>query len=251
MELDILIDYLIRYREFDLSGYSKSTLTRRTAYFMGIYGITSVQELADKLVRDNTLFQDFLDKLTINVTEFFRDPCAWTELVKLLAPFRSKSLSAWSAGCSVGCEPYTLAMVLKENGFSARRILATDIDKVALQRAREGIYELKEVKRVPPPYMKYFSKVGDRYAVVESIKKMVTFRHQNLLKDDFPQEEMDLILFRNVVIYFNQESHELLWGKFSKALKPGGLLFVGGSEVIFDPKKYDLKLLSHGFYRRV
>lgn len=247
----MLIEYLMRYRGLDLSRYSRSTLARRAAYFMDIYGISNTQELADRLVRDNGLFQDFVSRFTINVTEFFRDSAAWEELCRLLSPYRSRSLVAWSAGCSIGCEPYTLAMVIKENGLNARRILATDIDKTALRRGREGLYDAREVKNVPPSYAKYFSKIGDRYAVVEAIKKMVVFRHHDLLRDDFPREEMDLIVCRNVVIYFDRETHELLWGKFSKALKSGGLLFVGSSEVISDPKRYNLTLLVHGFYAKL
>jgi chemotaxis protein methyltransferase CheR len=126
------------------------------------------------------------------------------------------------------------------------------MDKGALQKAQKGIYSADEVKNVPPSYKKYFDLLEDgTYSVKPIVKEQVTFQQHNLLQDSFPVSEMDLVLCRNVVIYFGRDIHEKLWSQFASALKPGGILFVGASEIIFDPVKYGLSLISHGFYRKL
>lgn len=250
VNLEPLIALLRKYRDLDLSGYSNSTLSRRITYFMGLNKISSIDELGRRLAEDDLLFQEFLDKLTINVTEFFRDPPFWEKLTELLKSLPSSRIKSWSAGCSIGCEPYSLAMVFLEHKAFHEPIWATDFDKGALERAKAGIYTQSEIKNMPQRYMKYFTEEDGNYRVHPRIKTLVRFEQHNLLRDDFPVSEMDLILCRNVVIYFGHEVHEYLWQKFAKALKRGGILFVGASEIIFDPGKYGLSLISHGFYRR-
>jgi chemotaxis protein methyltransferase CheR len=252
MEIDVeqVIDRLKKSRDLDLSGYARSTLTRRITYFMGLKKITTTAELADILVKNDAMFQDFLDKLTINVTEFFRDPPFWDRLLALLKADHKTQLNIWPAGCSIGCEPYTLTMLLTENRLPFAPIRATDMDKGALEKAKKGVYGPSEIKNVPAEYMKYFTLQDGLYLIDPSIKKKVQFEQHNLLQDEFPASEMDLILCRNVVIYFGHDVHDYLWAKFSQALKPGGILFVGASEIIFDPSKYGLSLVTHGFYRK-
>lgn len=252
MEIDLepLVILLSKHRDLDLSGYSKNTLSRRITYFMGLNRINSIEELGQRLVEDDMLFQEFLDKLTINVTEFFRDPPFWDKLTELLKTFFPRRIRSWSAGCSIGCEPYSLAMVFSEHRVLHEPIWATDFDKGALDRARVGVYTQNEIKNVPECYRKYFVEEDGNYHVHPRLKGVVRFEQHNLLQDDFPEGEMDLILCRNVVIYFGHEVHEYLWQRFANALRPGGILFVGASEIIFDPGKYGLSLISHGFYRR-
>jgi chemotaxis protein methyltransferase CheR len=219
---------------------------------MGLKKIASTDQLVSLLSEDDAIFDEFLDKLTINVTEFFRDPPFWQNLVDLLETYNHKALKSWSAGCSIGCEPYTLAMLMLESHLQHSKIWATDMDKGALQKAQKGIYSADEVKNVPPSYKKYFDLLEDgTYSVKPIVKEQVTFQQHNLLQDSFPVSEMDLVLCRNVVIYFGRDIHEKLWSQFASALKPGGILFVGASEIIFDPVKYGLSLISHGFYRKL
>ncbi len=256
MDLKEFIREVERHLKINLSGYREDQVRRRFALFMKRYGISDYRELLDKVLHDPKIQKDFIDRLTINVSEFFRNPEKWEYLKTTLIPELIKAngkLKAWSAGCSVGCEPYTLALIMKVDFPQVPvTIIATDIDDGALARAREGRYFKREMVNVKGDYLKYFTKISDEEWVISpEIKRMVTFKKHNLITDPPVDHDFDLVMCRNVVIYFEREHKQKVWEKLASALRLGGYLFVGGSEIIFGTTKMGLKLHKPGFYKKV
>lgn len=240
----------------DLSGYKPERVKRRIEMLIRKYNCKSYKEYLDMILKDNKKKDEFLDKLTINVTEFFRNPEKWFELRdKFLPELLAKSGSrfkAWSAGCSSGEEPYTIAILLEELKVpSSVKVLATDIDMGVLTKAQIGEYDERSMVSTPPEYIqKYFIVKDGRYIVKPNVKARVQFRKHNLLQDPF-EKDFDLITCRNVVIYFEMEAKDILYRKFSESLKHGGILFVGNTERIFNYKALNLEVASPFIYRKI
>lgn len=206
------------------------------------------------LLEDDQLLAEFLDKMTINVSEFFRNSSRWQVLENKVLPLLlsgKKRIKIWSAACSTGDEPYTLAMLLSQyTDLNQVEILATDIDDRILARAKEGIYTERALKEVPSQLKKKFFTYTDHlYYIDEALKKTITFKKHNLLSDPFPTD-FDLIVCRNVLIYFTEEAKTNLYPKFSHALKGNGVFFVGSTEQIFNPEKFNFKVLDTFFYQK-
>ncbi|GBF72771.1 hypothetical protein PA598K_01038 [Paenibacillus sp. 598K] len=238
----------------DLSQYKEAQMKRRLTTLRAKHGFTSFQTYMDALQKDSQLMNEFLDRMTINVSEFWRNPNRWQALEQRFLPELLKDsprMRIWSAACSTGEEPYTLAMILDHLGVQDRSsILATDLDHKVLEKADHGNYLDRSVRDVPPAYLKTYFTVNDGvYTVRDSLKKAVKFKQHNLLHDRF-EGPFDLIVCRNVMIYFTEEAKQLLYRKFSAALRPGGLLFVGSTEQIFSPSQYDLETVETFFYRK-
>lgn len=186
-----------------------------------------------------------IDAVTTNKTEFFRERVHFDLLTKEVIPEicaragNNREVTIWSAGCSTGEEPYTLAMVLSEyarqNNGLRFRILATDISTVVLERAMRGVYSAEAARDVAPELLRrYFMRSRDRESrlvrVIPEIRKAVEFRRLNLMEDFAIPEPMDAIFCRNVVIYFDQPTQEQLFLRFSRQLVDGGYIFLGHSE---------------------
>jgi chemotaxis protein methyltransferase CheR len=208
------------------------------------------------LIRDDRgIYNRFIEHLTINVSEFFRNPNQWEVLEKEIIPALLKERSPlrfWSAGCSTGEEVYSLAMLLRERfPGKADRILASDIDSEVMEKAAIGLYAAKAVESLPEKYKSsYFVKEGENFRVVDEIKNMVTFQKHDLLKSNFPND-FDLILCRNVVIYFTEESKQSLYRKFAGSLRPKGVLFIGSTEQIFQAQEIGFKSIATFFYQKL
>lgn len=242
--------------QIDLSLYKETQMKRRLTSFRHRKGFANFNELYNKLLMDEQLQAEFLDRLTINVTDFFRNYNRWRVLETRILPkliAQKPYLRVWSAACSTGEEPYTLAMILSnllpKNNFS---ILATDIDQVALCKAKEGLYVERSLKEVPSDYKnRYFTKIDNKYYAIHSaLKDTITFRHENLLAHNH-HSDMDLIVCRNVMIYFTEEAKEQLFLMFNRTLTKNGILFVGSTEQIFQPKKYGFHTEDTFFYRKL
>jgi len=214
------------------------------------------------MVRDNPAeMLRFRNYLTINVSEFFRDNNRWEALQKtvmprLIAESQAKKparpLKLWSAGCSIGAEPYSLAMMLQEIApLQDYTILATDLDRGALDNAKAGgPYPENIVQNMPALYRdKYMEPGGPPYRVKTKIGSRIQFKEHNMLTENFDQN-FDLIICRNVIIYFTNEAKALLYQKFHHALRPGGILFLGGTEIIPRPQELGFKNLEVSFYIR-
>jgi chemotaxis protein methyltransferase CheR len=218
-------------------------------------GLGSWPAFATAIAKDMALLADVRDTLTINVTEFFRQADRFEELRTRIIPLLLKerrTLRLWSAGCSLGCEPYTLSMVLNEvDPRGAHTVLATDVDMPVLARARTGSgYIAPDVRSVPPALLRrYFTETNGVYSVTEDVKRRVTFRRQDLLSDPYPQD-IDIILCRNVVIYFTDAAKQKIFAGFAKALRPGGYLFIGGSEMIMRSQDLGFRSASTSIYQR-
>ncbi|CAA7603195.1 Chemotaxis receptor methyltransferase CheR, N-terminal [Acididesulfobacillus acetoxydans] len=238
----------------DLNFYKPNQMQRRILSFMNSRGFRSYPEFLRALDRDRGLYDAFFKHLTINVTQFFRDAKQWQTLQDDILPslVRVKfSLRLWSAGCSGGQEPYSLAILLAEH-FPAVRpaILATDIDDNVLRQAKEGLYSANDFASTPPEILsKYFSPADHGYRVRDSLKRLVSFQHQDLLTARF-ETGFDFIACRNVVIYFTEEAKQLLYAKFAESLNLGGILFTGSTEHLFGMSHLGLKPVSPFFYQK-
>ena len=197
--------------------------------------------------QDGTEFQQLIESMTTNETYFFRDfpqlECFANQALPLLTECKRTrddySLNMWSAACSTGDEPYTLAIILRAclDDFARWRIrlLASDIDTRVLAQAREGRYTPRAVQDVPSAYLdRFFLRNGDTYHVSEPVRRMVDFVHLNLIDPPAMERQrgFDIIFCRNVLIYFDDRSRQVVLDQFYRALLPGGFLFLGHSESV-------------------
>ncbi|ANE47969.1 chemotaxis protein CheR [Paenibacillus swuensis] len=239
----------------DLSQYKEAQMKRRLTTLRMKNGYDTFASFYEAIMKDKKLMHEFLDRMTINVSEFWRNPNRWEILQQRFLPEMVKEnakLKCWSAACSTGEEPYSLAMILAKRQWLAQaHLLATDLDDNALEKAKAGRYLDRSLRDVPAEYVKtYFSEEGQMYQVSNELKKAVQFQKGNLLTDPFDRN-FDLIICRNVMIYFTEEAKNLLYHKFAEALKPGGILFVGSTEQIFTPAQYGLESADTFFYRKM
>jgi len=225
----------------------KIMLESRLAKRLRMHGFSDYGEYVDFVFSEEGTRAELIhmiDAVTTNKTDFFREADHFDYLLNVYLPSvpTSEVLRFWSAGCSTGEEPYTLAMVLEEfrRGSPSLRygILATDISTKVLSKAQEAVYEEEKVVPVPWDYKKrYMLKSKDTAARIVRIKRelreKIEFRRLNLMDDDFGiKERFDVIFCRNVIIYFDRPTQERLMGKFHARLKDGGLLFLGHSETM-------------------
>ncbi len=238
----------------DLALYKEAQMKRRLTSLYEKKGYNSFEEYFSAINRNHELLNEFLDRITINVSEFYRNYKRWGILEKDILPKiiqRTKRPKLWSAACSSGEEPYTMAMMMaKFLPLSDIRILATDIDENILARAKLGVYPERSLQEAPEEMKrKFFTKEGSFYKVSDEVKQAVTFKKHNLLSDSFGGP-YDLIVCRNVLIYFTEEAKELLYQKFAKSLNPEGILFVGSTEQIFNAGKYGFEVEDTFFYKK-
>ncbi|PJI09813.1 MULTISPECIES: CheR family methyltransferase [Clostridium] len=255
MDLGEFKKWVLREFGIDLFAYKENQLHRRILSLISRVGAESIDEYVKILKRDEDQRQRFLDFITINVTEFFRNPEIFKEAEKELRNMvysNKEPLKIWSAACSIGAEPYSIAIILdKIDSFRKHNIIATDIDSTILGKAKLGEYAENEIKNVEKKDLdKYFRIIGDKYIVDDKIKKMITFKKHDLILDSY-DNNFDLIVCRNVVIYFNQDVKEKIYKKFSQSLKKGGLLFVGATESIYNYKEYGFEKASTFIYRKL
>ncbi len=243
--------------KIDLDAYKERQMKRRIDALIAKRSVKGYDNYAQLLKTDKNVFDEFVNYLTINVSEFYRNPEQWAVLEKEIIPQLTtkfgKRLKIWSAACSTGDEPYSLAMLLsKFMPLSNIKITATDIDKQVLDKARMGLYNDKSLKGLPKEFLKeHFTKVNDKtYQISDKIKKCVDFSQHNLLKDTYPTN-CDMIICRNVLIYFTEEAKEDIYRKFNASLKKEGILFVGSTEQIIQPQNLGYVPQKSFFYRKV
>lgn len=238
----------------DLSLYKEKQMKRRLTSLRNKRGYDSFHAYYKALKTDQDLYHEFLDRLTINVSEFFRNPNRWNVLSQTILPNLlqdRKRLNVWSAACSTGEEPYSLVMALADfMSLSDIQVLATDIDDQVLERAQGGIYPERALRECSDSHKKrYFEQKNGLFHVRDEIKDRVTFKKHNLLADSF-RASFDLIVCRNVMIYFTEQAKNELYEKFARSLSPGGVLFVGSTEQIFNTETYNFEVVDTFFYRK-
>ncbi len=243
--------------KIDLNYYKERQMKRRIDALITKHGISTYTDYVGKLRTDKTYYDEFINYITINVSEFYRNPEQWILLEKEVLPYLidrfGKSLNIWSAACSTGDEPYSLVMLLsKFFPLENIKILATDIDRLVMEKARIGLYHVKSLKSLPEEFLKkYFVQVNDRtYQISDSIKKCVEFRQHDLLKDPYPKDQ-HLIVCRNVLIYFTDEAKNKIYSDFHAALKKDGLLFVGSTEQMIQANQLGYMNHKSFFYKKM
>lgn len=236
---------------YDFTEYAQASVMRRITHYMRANKIASVQELQKILLEDENTFSQFVMEFTVNVTEMFRDPSFYMSLrenvIKHLATY--PVIKVWIAGCSTGEEVYSLAILLQEEGLLDRTVIyATDINQRALNTAREGVYNMSQIKTYTSNYQKaggkkafseYYTAKYDAAMIDKSLKKHVVFSVHNLAVDG-SFNEFQLIMCRNVLIYFNQSLQKKVINLFYNSLSPFGFLALGNKEsLLFSDKQQE------------
>ncbi len=241
--------------KIDLNAYKEKQMRRRIDTLIGKNKIDSYEKYVELIKADRDKFEQFVNFLTINVSEFYRNPEQWKILDEVVFPKLintfGKRLTVWSAACSTGDEPYSLVMALSRHlPLVNIHIIATDIDKQVLASAKVGLYNEKSIAGVPDDLKKkYFKQIGNSYQIADEIKRCVEFREHNLLRDPYPSG-CHLIVCRNVVIYFTDEAKDQIYGKFFQSLAPGGMLFIGSTEQIMNYKELGYERNKSFFFER-
>lgn len=239
----------------NLSLYKEKQMKRRITSLASRTGYDDFEEYYDAIKRDKKLFDEFINYLTINVSEFYRNPVQWNTLEKDFLPKLIKEnnkLTVWSSASSTGEEPYSLVMLLsKFYDMKDIKVIATDIDQGAIAKAKMGIYSEKSLQNLPADFKtKFFDKVGESFKIKDIVKNCVDYRQMNLLEDRYPSK-CNLILCRNVLIYFTEEAKSHVYKGFHDSLTDDGILFVGSTEQIIMPEKYKLKSSKMFFYEKI
>lgn len=246
---------IARLLDLDIDAYKQRQMRRRLDTWVEQHANGDELQFVRSLGVHADLLKDLRDTLTINVTEFFRDQAQWVELEKQVLPdlmANSRRLKIWSAGCSSGDEPYSVAILLDEAGRGANSsVLATDLDPASLTKAKSGgPYVSDALKNMTPQRTaKYFTAEGNRFEVVEALRRRIDFKPLNLLKDPFGSG-YDLILCRNVTIYFDSPVKAALTRRFYEALRPGGVLFIGATEALLGTESDGFTRTTGNFYKK-
>ena len=239
----------------DLSSYKEKQMKRRIDTLIEKRKVDGYEKYVGLLKSDKETFEEFVSYLTINVSEFYRNPDQWELLDKQIIPELitkfGKNLKIWSAACSTGDEPYSLVMALSRHiPLNQIKIMATDIDKQILEKAKTGLYNDKSIASVPEDFKKkYFTKIGPSYKISDEIKSRVEFSQHNLLKDKYPTG-MHMIVCRNVLIYFTEEAKEEVFKKFNASLASKGVLFIGSTEQIINYKEIGYTRKNSFYYEK-
>ena len=237
----------------DLDSYKEKQMKRRIDTLITKHNIDGYDKYVQGLKTDKTLFDEFINYITINVSEFYRNPDQWEQMDQEVIPELikkfGKNLKVWSAACSTGDEPYSLVMALSRHlPMNNIKIYATDLDKQVIAKAKVGLYSDKSVESVPADLkQKYFTRVGDSYKISDEIKSHVEFKEHNLLKDAYPTD-YHMIVCRNVLIYFTEEAKDIVFRKYYNSLASGGVLFIGSTEQIINYREIGFDRKNSFFY---
>jgi chemotaxis protein methyltransferase CheR len=238
----------------DLSQYKREQMERRIRTFAERRGIKRLSEYLDILGASKGELDAFLDRVTINVSQLWRNPEQWELLAsKVLPEYAARGrLRAWSAGSSYGAEAYTLAAVCAEVLPAARvEIVGTDIDRRMVERARAGAFSLDDARDAPQGQRtRWFAERDGMLHADAKLKACCRFETGDLLTMRPPQQAYDLVLCRNTVIYFTPEVRDALHARIASTLVPGGYFMVGSTERIFEPARLDLEVAHPFVYRK-
>jgi chemotaxis protein methyltransferase CheR len=240
--------------DIDLLQYKRTQMERRVRSFAQRRGHDGLAPYLDLLAGDVAARDEFLDRVTINVSNLWRNPEQWERLQAEIVPALAAdgTLRAWSAGCSYGAEAYTLAAVCRLAAPTAfTSILGTDIDRRAIDRARAGDFSAEDVRDAPATALgRFFVADGERWRPAAELRALVSFELGDLLRLRPPASAYDLVLCRNTVIYFNEEVRDALHERLASALRPGGVLVVGATERVTAPEAIGMQAVAPFTYRK-
>ena len=243
VEIRLLLEGVQQVHGYDFRDYAAASMKRRLTQWRSEMGFDNFSVAQARLLRDPELFFSLLQGITVNVTEMFRDPSFFKALREQVIPFLKTYpfVKIWHAGCASGEEAYSMAILLNEEGMAGRyRMYATDIDEAVLQKAAEGVMPMAEMQRYTRNYQKaggtasfadYYTARYDRAILSDDLKKNIVFAPHNLAVDaEFG--EMNMVLCRNVMIYFKPALKERCLHLFDNSLLPGGFLCLGLKETL-------------------
>jgi len=264
IEIDLLIRAIYLKYGYDFRDYSKASRRRRILGRLSKSKLSTISEMQHKLLHDPVFFEKLLLDLTVNVSEMFRDPLFFKAVRETVAPELKKLpfTKVWHAGCSTGEEVYSMAILLREEGIlDASTIYATDVNEAVLADAKKGVFPIEKMKDYTRNYKMagalasfadYYTARYDHVIMDRELKKNIVFSDHNLVTDGV-FGEMDLIVCRNVLIYFNRELQDRVFRLFSESLKKGGFLCLGSKEsVMFSKhaKHFESIVKKEKIYRR-
>ncbi len=252
-EMNSLTQSILTRYGIDFTCYEPKSLRRRIIRLLNNQNLSSIHDLWVKFLRDSKFVHVFMNEISVGMTSMFRDPILWKKLkVRLANSHAGQPLSIWHAGCSTGEEVYSMGILLKEaNLLDNARAFATDFNQNAVAEAQEGVYHKIKMIENEANYREYnFFKEFDQYYTTDGkhafmnkeLIKHVTFRYHNLITDPYPNG-FDIILCRNVMIYFDSIAKIKMLDKFHASLNTGGLLIIGFFDTmshLIDNKKFEL-----------
>ncbi len=264
IEIELFLQAIYMKFGYDFRNYGKAHIKRRVRHRLSVSGFNNISELIHKMLYDPVFYQEILQDLSITVTEMFRDPDFYIsirkEVVALLQTY--PFLKIWHAGCATGEEVYSMAILLKEEGLLKRsQIYATDFNQIALQKARNGIYPIDRIKEYTQNYQKsggkasfsdYYNARYESVILDESLKENIVFADHNLVTDGV-FGEMNMIICRNVMIYFDKDLQNKVIKLFFDSLVPGGFLCLGSKESLrfgIHASKFDATIEKQKIYRK-
>jgi chemotaxis protein methyltransferase CheR len=238
----------------DLEQYKRPQMERRIRTFASGRGVDALPTYLSVLRKDRTELEAFLDRITINVSQLWRNPEQWDVLAKHVLPELAAEgrIRAWSAGCSYGAEAYTLAAVAADSVPQTRiEVRGTDIDERIIARAKTGRFNAADARTAPAKQLeRWFVRDGDEYVAKPELQRVTRFDTGDLLRMRIAPSSYDLILCRNTVIYFNEEVRDDLHARLVAALRPGGVLIVGATERVADARGLNLTSPHPFTYRK-
>lgn len=242
----------------DLTLYKRNQMERRARGLASRLGKSSLANYLELLRTDAAQLDRFMERMTITVSQLWRNPEIFKAiedeiLPELNAAAGTRRLGLWSAGCSYGAEPYTLACVCLENRHKLARtpkIQGTDINPRMIERARRGFFTEEDARDAPPALLrKYFDREGEGWKARDEIRQLIKFKVEDLFASK--TDAMDLILFRNVAIHFDREWRERVHRILADALNPGGVLVLGSTEMIVHPGELGLERVRPFMFRKI
>jgi chemotaxis protein methyltransferase CheR len=265
VEVDLLLDAVYRLRGFDFRDYARASLRRRIQNRLQAEKVDTTTRLLDKILHDASCMERLIMGLSVNVSAMFRDPGFFRALRAQVFPLLRTwpYIRIWQAGCSMGEEVYSLAIMLAEEGLIRRcRIYATDINERVLEKAREGIYPLDRMQKYTQDYLQtggtcsfseYYTAAYDNAIFTPALREQIVFAQHNLVTDG-PFNEFHLILCRNVMIYFNRRLQDRVHHLLYLSLANFGVLGLGAKETLsLTPleDRYEELDARHRLYRRI
>ena len=243
IELDLLLEAIFQRYGYDFRHYARASVKRRVQRILEKSGDATISELIPRFLYDEAFSQTAIQEFSISVTEMFRDPEFYRALRQIVVPYLKTYpyIRVWHAGCAMGEEVYSMAILLQEEGLYDRStIFATDFNEAVLDKARESIYALRNIRQYTLNYMSaggtrsfgdYYHAKYESAIMNPSLKSRITFASHNLATDGV-FGEMHVIFCRNVLIYFDCELQNRVLGLFAESLAPGGFLCLGSKETL-------------------
>lgn len=267
IEFKKLSKFLCEEKGFSFDEYRNSCIERRIMSRLYATRCKTLSNYVRLLKSNQDELNHLYDALTINVSSFFRNKevfdflakFVFPEIIRLKMQSGSRSINIWSVGCSSGEEPYSIAILIQRN-LKIRlkpffiHIKATDIDSKVLEFAKKGVYPLNKLSDIDPKIIRTcFIRTGDEYQILDSLRNMVEFQQQDIVKFEPEETIFDLILCRNMLIYFARENHFKAYNYFSSHLSKGGYLLLGKAEIMFYPGKNNFEHVSteNRVYRKI